>query len=55
KMEIKERFMAHFWPSLEGGTISPVIDSVYPIQEAEAAHAVMTASQHIGKIVLKVR
>jgi len=37
KIEIKERFMAQFWPDLEAGTMKPIIDSVYPIAEAEAA------------------
>lgn len=54
KVEIKECFMQRFWPALEDGTIRPVIDSVYPIQEANAAHAHMAANRNIGKIVLTV-
>ncbi len=55
KVEIKQRFMQRFWPAVEAGTIRPVIDSVYPIQEANAAHAYMASNRNIGKIVLKVR
>lgn len=55
KVEIKERFMAQFWPSLLDGTIQPVIDSVYPIEQVEAAHRRMAENKNIGKIILKVR
>lgn len=55
KVEIKRRFMERFWPAVTAGQIRPVIDRVYPIQEANAAHARMAANQNIGKIVLKIR
>lgn len=55
KVEIKERFMAHFWPQLARGVIQPVIDAVYPIAEANAAHQHMAENRNIGKIVLQVR
>jgi len=55
KVEIKEKFMARFWPLLLDGTIQPVIDSIYPIEEAEAAHHRMAQNRNIGKIVLRVR
>lgn len=55
KVEIKEKFMAQFWPLLENGTIKPVIDSVYPIAEANAAQQRMAENKNIGKIILKAR
>jgi NADPH:quinone reductase-like Zn-dependent oxidoreductase len=55
KVEIKEQFMARFWPLLEDGTIQPVIDSVYPIEQANEAHQRMAESKNIGKIILRVR
>lgn len=54
KVAIKEAFMARFWPVLEAGLVKPVIDAIYPIIEAEAAHEQMAANQNIGKIVLAV-
>ncbi|MBK8046446.1 MAG: NAD(P)H-quinone oxidoreductase [Anaerolineales bacterium] len=54
KVAIKEAFVARFWPMLEAGLVKPVIDGIYPIAEAEAAHAQMAANQNIGKIVLAV-
>lgn len=55
KVEIKEKFMAHFWPLLLNGTIAPIIDSVYPIEQANEAHQRMAENKNIGKIILKVR
>ncbi|MFN8454603.1 MAG: zinc-binding dehydrogenase [Anaerolineae bacterium] len=55
KTEIKERFMAQFWPKLLDGTIQPIIDSVYPIEQANEAHQRMAENKNIGKIMLKVR
>ncbi len=54
KVEIKERFMARFWPAMENGVIAPVIDTVLPIQQANEAHARMAQNRNIGKIVLTV-
>jgi putative PIG3 family NAD(P)H quinone oxidoreductase len=42
------------WPYVEGGRLKPVIDSVFPLSEAAAAHARMEAGEHMGKIVLEV-
>ncbi|MCK6627621.1 MAG: NAD(P)H-quinone oxidoreductase [Anaerolineae bacterium] len=55
KVEIKEKFMAHFWPLLLNGTIAPIIDSVYSIEQANEAHQRMAENKNIGKIILKVR
>lgn len=44
----------HVWPLFEAGAVKPVIDSVYPLEEAAAAHARMETSQHVGKIMLEV-
>jgi len=55
KIEIKERFMQRFWPLLLDGTIQPIIDSVYPIEQANEAHRYMAENKNIGKIILQVR
>jgi zinc-binding alcohol dehydrogenase/oxidoreductase len=38
-----------------GGDWRPVIDSVRPLAEAEAAHERMKAAEHFGKLVLAIR
>jgi NADPH:quinone reductase len=42
------------WPLISSGQIRPVIDSVYPLENALEAHGRMESSQHIGKIMLQV-
>jgi NADPH:quinone reductase-like Zn-dependent oxidoreductase len=55
KVALKAGFMERFWSLLEAGTIQPVIDVVFPIQEADQAHRHMADYGNVGKIVLKVR
>jgi tumor protein p53-inducible protein 3 len=55
KIEIKQRFIEQFWPLFEKGTIEPVIDSIYPVQQANEAHQYMASNKNIGKIILQVR
>ena len=55
KVEIKEKFAAQFWLLLLNGTIQPIIDSVYPIGQANEAHQRMADNKNVGKIILKVR
>ena len=46
--------MEQFWSLLEDGTIQPIIDSVYPIEQANQAHAHMAANKNIGDAFLLV-
>ena len=40
------------WPLIADGRFRPVIDSTFPLAEANAAHAHMESGKHIGKILL---
>lgn len=42
-------------PLMEQHRCLPVIHAVFPLAEANKAHALMESSQHIGKIALKVK
>jgi putative PIG3 family NAD(P)H quinone oxidoreductase len=42
----------HVWPWIASGRLRPVIDSVFPLAEADAAQARMQAGTHAGKIML---
>ena len=42
------------WPLFATRELQPVMDEVFPLKDASAAHARMEAGEHIGKIVLKV-
>lgn len=54
KRDIRDAVEKDFWPAVADGTIKPVLDSSFPIADAEAAHAKMTEGGHIGKIVLEL-
>jgi len=54
KARIAEELREHVWPLLDAGTIGPVMDSTYALEEAADAHARMESSAHVGKIVLRV-
>ncbi len=54
KAAIVADFQARFGAHLASGRIRPIVDRVLPMEEIEAAHAVMQASDHFGKLVLTV-
>jgi NADPH2:quinone reductase len=53
KARIKDQLLRNVWPLLENGRIKPIVDRVFSMSDAPAAHAHMESSAHIGKIVLK--
>jgi len=42
------------WPLFEKGDIKPLIYETFPLERAADAHALMSTSDHIGKIMLQV-
>jgi NADPH:quinone reductase-like Zn-dependent oxidoreductase len=54
KIAITRKFKERFWPMLEEGGIHPVIDRVFPIEEAQAAHAYVRENRNTGKVILEV-
>jgi len=55
KTMVADEIARTVWPYVEGGRLKPVIDSVFPLREAAAAHERMEQGGHVGKIVLAVR
>lgn len=54
KIAITRRFEAEVWPKLIDGRLQPVIDRVFPIAEAEAAHRYVAENRNIGKVILEL-
>jgi putative PIG3 family NAD(P)H quinone oxidoreductase len=52
KGALADAVRAHVWPLLEAGTVRPLIHATFPLRDASAAHRVMDAGTHIGKLVL---
>jgi putative PIG3 family NAD(P)H quinone oxidoreductase len=54
KIAITRQFQERFWPQLVSGKLKPVIDRVFPISQAEAAHDHVKENRNIGKVVLEI-
>lgn len=54
KAAIVAGFRARFGDALAAGRIRPVVDSVRPLDEVADAHRRVQASEHFGKVVLRV-
>jgi tumor protein p53-inducible protein 3 len=54
KAKIVAAFVACFGPAIAAGRLKPPVHKVLPLAEAAAAHRMMQASEHFGKIVLQV-
>ncbi len=54
KRRIRDAIERDFWPAVADGRLRTVIDSTFPLDNAEAAQARMSAGGHSGKIILTV-
>ncbi|HEY6188131.1 MAG TPA: NAD(P)H-quinone oxidoreductase [Pyrinomonadaceae bacterium] len=52
KADAVRRFAAHVVPMLERGSLRPVVEKIYSIDEVRAAHEHMESNSSFGKIVL---
>lgn len=55
KARLTADFIKHVFPVFERKEIVPVIDSVYPITNAEDAHQHMIGNRNTGKIILEMQ
>ena len=51
---ILKGLVEHVWPMIADGRFKPLISHVFPLAEADKAHAQMEASDHAGKVILRV-
>jgi NADPH2:quinone reductase len=54
KSAIADELAARVLPLLESGKITPRVYACFPLEKAQEAHALMTLSSHIGKLILLV-
>jgi putative PIG3 family NAD(P)H quinone oxidoreductase len=52
KTLVADEIARSVWPFVEEGRLKPVIHATFPLGEAAAAHRLMEAGDHVGKIVL---
>jgi putative PIG3 family NAD(P)H quinone oxidoreductase len=54
KINLTSQFQKRFWPLLESGQLQPVIDTTFPIQDAQSAHDYVRQNRNTGKVILEV-
>ncbi len=54
KAEIITQLKQRIWPLFDSGAIKPIIHSRFPIEEADAAFALVASNQTIGKVILEL-
>jgi putative PIG3 family NAD(P)H quinone oxidoreductase len=54
KAALVRSFRERFADAIDSGQVRPVIDRVLPLEQAAEAHRVVQASEHFGKVVLRV-
>jgi putative PIG3 family NAD(P)H quinone oxidoreductase len=55
KTAITDAFRAEVLPLFANGTLKPIVDTVFPIADAAAAHDYVAANRNFGKVVLTIR
>jgi putative PIG3 family NAD(P)H quinone oxidoreductase len=54
KIAVTQKFTEEVLPLLVAGTVKPVLDRVFPLEEVRQAHEHMEANRNVGKIVLRM-
>lgn len=54
KARLADELRTRIWPYLEQGRMLPMISQVFDLAQAGQAHRAMEASEHIGKLMLRV-
>ena len=55
KAAIVAETQGNIWPMIESGAVRPIIDRVLTLDDAAEAHRLVDSSEHIGKVLLRVR
>lgn len=53
KAQLKRAIEHHAWPLITSGRVKAVVHAEFPLTDASKAHAMLEASQHIGKVLLR--
>jgi putative PIG3 family NAD(P)H quinone oxidoreductase len=54
KSAVMDELQRVVWPLIEAGTVKPIVDTVVPLADAEAAHARVASDQTVGKVVMSI-
>jgi NADPH2:quinone reductase len=54
KGDVRREVEEKVWPLIQAKRVKPIVDRVFPLREAAAAHSYMESGVHKGKVVLQV-
>jgi NADPH:quinone reductase-like Zn-dependent oxidoreductase len=54
KAEICAQVVANVWPMIADGQVRPIIGAEFPIEQAKAAHELLSSGDVAGKVLLRV-
>ena len=54
KMALNQQFVKHVLPLLRDGSINPVVDRIFSIEDVGDAHTYMETNANFGKIILSI-
>ena len=54
KTALRDQLQERVWPLIDAGRLRPVIDRVFPLEQAAEAHRRIHSSAHIGKLLLRI-
>lgn len=54
KIAITQQFSHRFWPLLRSGELQPIIDTIFPISQAQQAHEYVAQNRNVGKVILRL-
>lgn len=54
KTEVMQQLQTRVWPLIAAGEISPIIETVIPIADAQSAHDLIESNTTVGKVILAV-
>jgi len=54
KTALRDQIEKQVWPLVAAGKIRPIVDRVFPLEQAAEAHQRMQSSTHIGKLLLQI-
>lgn len=52
KIDITNQFKQRFWPLFLTGQLQPIIDTTFPMPQAQQAHQYIRENRNIGKVIL---
>ena len=55
KAQVMSQLFEKVWPKIESGEIRAIVDTVFPIEQVDEAHKLVSTDATIGKVVLSVK